>query len=117
VSVAQRLAESSLYQPELDLFVEGPDGDVVAYGLFWPDPVTGVGLVEPMRAEDAHQGKGVATHMLLAGLAVLFDSGCTLLRVTHEDSNPAAKALYGRAGFTTMFVSTTYRRAKGPPAA
>jgi hypothetical protein len=46
-SVAERLADCSLYQPELDLSVEGPDSDVVADGLFWADPVTGVGLVEP----------------------------------------------------------------------
>jgi ribosomal protein S18 acetylase RimI-like enzyme len=55
--------------------------------------------------------------MLLAGLALLADSGCSRLKVTHEDSNPAAKALYRRAGFTPLFVSTVYRHAEGSPAA
>jgi GNAT superfamily N-acetyltransferase len=115
-SVAQRLAECSLYRPELDLFVEGPEGDVAAYGLFWPDPVTGVGLVEPMRTDDAHQGKGVATHMLLAGLGLLADNGCSRLKVTHEEANAAAQALYRRAGFEPLFRDTTYRRAHAPTA-
>ncbi len=115
-SVAQRLAESSLYQPELDLLVEGPEGDVAAYGLFWSDSVTGVGLVEPMRTEDAHQRKGIATTILLTGLGLLADNGCTRLKVTHEEDNAAAKALYRRVGFKPLFSETTYRRAHPPMA-
>ena len=42
---------------DLDLAVYAPNGDIAAYGLFWADPVTGVGLVEPMRTEDAYQGR------------------------------------------------------------
>ena len=56
--VAERLQECSLYLPELDLYIESPDGGVAGYGLFWADPVTHVGLVEPMRTEDIHQDKG-----------------------------------------------------------
>ncbi len=50
--VAELLAECSLYRPELDLAVYAPRGEVAGYGLFWADPETGVGLVEPMRTED-----------------------------------------------------------------
>ncbi len=45
-----------MYRADLDLAVYAPNGDIAAYGLFWADPVTGVGLVEPMRTEDAYQG-------------------------------------------------------------
>jgi hypothetical protein len=41
--VAARLAQCSLYVPELDPLVQAPDGEVAAYGLFWAEPVTGVG--------------------------------------------------------------------------
>ena len=55
-------------RPGLDLAVEAADGQVAGYALFWFDPVTKVGLVEPMRVEDAYQRRGLARAMLTAGL-------------------------------------------------
>ena len=47
------------------------DGGVAAYGLFWFDPATATGLVEPMRTEDDHQRRGLARHVLTAGVDLL----------------------------------------------
>jgi hypothetical protein len=58
--VEARLRQCSLYDPALDLAVEAPDGQVAGYSLYWFDPVTQVGLVEPMRVEDASQRRGLA---------------------------------------------------------
>ena len=58
--VETRLRQCSLYDPALDLAVETADGEVAGYALFWFDPVTKVGLVEPMRVEDAYQRRGLA---------------------------------------------------------
>jgi predicted N-acetyltransferase YhbS len=98
-SVAERLLECSLYRPELDLTIETGDGQVAAYGLFWADLVTGVGLVEPMRTEDAHQGRGLAGQLLTAGLDLLAAAGCTRLKISYLDGNEAARRAYLRAGF------------------
>jgi predicted N-acetyltransferase YhbS len=94
--VAARLARCSLYRPELDLAVEAPDGQIAGYGLFWADPVTGVGLVEPMRTEEAHQGRGIASHVLSAGLERLAARGCERLKVSND------LGLYLRAGFEPL---------------
>ena len=40
--------------------VLAPDGDVAAYAVFWFDPVSATGLVEPMRTDDSHQRRGLA---------------------------------------------------------
>lgn len=53
--VGERLEQTSLYRNDLDLVVVDTTGEPVAYGLFWYDPSTNVGLVEPMRTEEAHQ--------------------------------------------------------------
>jgi GNAT superfamily N-acetyltransferase len=94
--VAERLSGCSLYRPELDLMVEAPDGLAVGYGLFWADAVTGVGLVEPMRTEDEHRHRGIASHILAAGLDRLAAHGCRRLKVGNDLS------IYLRAGFRPL---------------
>ena len=108
--VAERLKECSLYRPELDLYVEGPDGDIAGYALFWADPITSVGLLEPMRTEDRHQHKGLGTHLVRAGLERLVQHGCTRLKVTYLDDNEPARLLYVGSGFHPRTPSRTYRR-------
>jgi GNAT superfamily N-acetyltransferase len=110
VHVAERLRECSLYRPDLDLAVCAPHGDVAGYALFWADPITRVGLVEPMRTEERYQGRGIARHLLAEGLERLAASGCSVLKVTYIEGNEPARRLYLGAGFRPDFVSRTYRR-------
>ena len=110
VDVARRLQECSLYDPALDLFVEAPDGSVAAYGLFWADRITGVGLVEPMRTEDAHQGRGLARHILTAGIERLASSGCARTKITFMNDNPVSEHVYLSSGFVPESWTRTYRR-------
>ncbi len=108
--VADRLAQCSLYRPELDLFVEGPNGDVVSYGLFWFDPVTAVGYVEPMRTEAAYYRQGLARLVLAAGLERLANLGAGRLKVYYEAGNVASQNLYLGAGFRPAATSRLYSR-------
>ena len=63
-----RLEALSLYRQDLDLLVLDGDDTCAAYGLFWYDPVTATGIVEPMRTHDDHQQRGLARHVLTAGV-------------------------------------------------
>lgn len=98
--VESRLRQCSLYRPDLDLCVQAPDGQVAGYGLFWPDPVTGVGLVEPIRTEQAHAGRGIASHLIAVGLGLLAAHGCRRLKVCSD------RNLYQRAGFRPLRAAT-----------
>lgn len=109
--VEARLRQCSLYDPALDLAVEAADGEVAGYALFWFDPVTEVGLVEPMRVEDAYQRRGLARAMLTAGLDRLAKRGARRLKVGY--GTDAARALYVGAGFRVTSTSTSYRRFAG----
>jgi len=108
-NVAERLQRCSLYRPELDLVVEAPDGGVAGYGLFWADPVTRVGLVEPMRTEDEFQRRGIVGHVLAVGLDLLARHGCDRLKVSSNIP------LYLRAGFRPVATAaaTVYRHQAG----
>jgi predicted N-acetyltransferase YhbS len=88
--------------------VEAPDGQTAGYGLFWADPVTRVGLVEPMRTEEPHRGRGIASHILAAGLGRLAVTGCDRLKVSSDIS------LYLRAGFRPLRTATAASYARPP---
>jgi ribosomal protein S18 acetylase RimI-like enzyme len=109
--VEVRLRQCSLYDPELDLAVHAADGQVAGYALFWSDPVTKVGLVEPMRVEDAYQRRGLARAMLTEGLDRLADRGARRLKVGY--GTDAARSLYVGAGFRVTSTSTSYARRRG----
>jgi predicted N-acetyltransferase YhbS len=104
--VEARLRQCSLYDPALDLAVAVADGQVAGYALFWFDPVTKVGLVEPMRVEDGYQRRGLARAMLAAGLDRLAARGAQRLKVGY--STDAARALYVGAGFRVTSTNTAY---------
>jgi GNAT superfamily N-acetyltransferase len=105
--VEARLRQCSLYDPALDLAVETVDGQVGGYALFWFDPVTHVGMLEPMRVEDEYQRRGLARAMLTAGLDRLASRGARRLKVNY--ATDAARSLYVGAGFRVTSTSTTYR--------
>ena len=113
--VEARLLQTSLYSPDRDLLVEddeGDEGDAVASGLCWFDPVTRTGLVEPMRTEDDHQRKGLARHLLTSGLALLVGAGAERVKICWSPDNQPAANLYLDVGFvpdrrTRMFAGPT----------
>jgi GNAT superfamily N-acetyltransferase len=105
--VAQRLGQCPLYDPELDLAVEAPDGRVAAYSLYWFDPHTKVGLVEPVRVEQQFQRRGLARAMLTAGIDRLATRGAQRVKISYGTA--AAGALYQGVGFTPASSATWYR--------
>ena len=106
--VADRLRQCSLYDPSLDISVETNEGIVAGYSLYWFDPVTKVGLIEPVRVHDDFQRKGIARTMLTHGIDRLVTKGAERIKVSWESE--AAGALYLGVGFgetsTTTWFST-----------
>jgi GNAT superfamily N-acetyltransferase len=101
-AVEDRLNQASLYRADLDLVVLDADNRVAAYGLFWFDPETYTGLVEPMRTEDNHQRRGLARHVLTSGLNLLFDAGAERIKIAWDRNNLAAHTLYTDVGFENV---------------
>jgi GNAT superfamily N-acetyltransferase len=107
--VGKRLAECSLYRGDLDLAILA--GDTLAgYALFWADPVTGVGLLELMRIEDAWQGRGLSKMLIAEGLERLAAAGCTRLKVSFDPKNEAAARLYLGAGYQPRSTARAWIR-------
>jgi GNAT superfamily N-acetyltransferase len=109
--VEARLLQTSLYRPELDLLVLDAGDSVAAYGVFWFDPDTATGLVEPMRTESDHQRRGLARHVLAAGIDLLAQAGATRIKHCFEPHNAAARQLYLSVGFQTDKQTIVLKRA------
>jgi RimJ/RimL family protein N-acetyltransferase len=80
--------------------------------LFWYDPETATGLVEPMRTEDDHQRRGLARHILTTGIDLLAEAGAARVKICYEPDNPASRGLYLSVGFepdrqTVVFARRT----------
>ena len=108
--IEARLRQTSLYRPDLDLVVFDRRDRVAAYGLFWYDPETATGLVEPMRTEDEHQRRGLARHVLTTGIDLLAEAGAARVKICYESDNPAAGNLYLSAGFVPERQTVVYAR-------
>jgi GNAT superfamily N-acetyltransferase len=106
--VERRLRQCSLYDPTLDLAVEDADGEIAGYALFWFDPTTLVGLLEPMRVEDRYQRRGLARMLLTNGLDRLARRGARRLKVGF--ASDAARDLYLGAGFVQTSVDRLLTR-------
>ncbi len=108
----QRLRQTLLYRLDLDLVVVDHSGNPAAYGLFWHDPVTATGVVEPMRTSDEHQRRGLARHLLTVGIDRLLEAGANRISIGYEPDNPASSHLYRSVGFvphleTDLFAGRT----------
>lgn len=104
--VAERLEQCSLYDPELDLWVESADGRSAGFALFWADPVTRVGLVEPVRVEDEFQRRGLASALVSEGVARLAARGMERVKVSF--GSDIAGATYQGVGFRPVSTTTWY---------
>jgi GNAT superfamily N-acetyltransferase len=111
-ALEERLRQTTLYQPELDLSVGVLSGDVAGYALLWFDPVTLVGMLEPMRIEDPFRRRGLARALIGAGLDPLVGKGATHLKVSF--STGAARNVYTGVGFRPALTTSAYVRAGRP---
>jgi GNAT superfamily N-acetyltransferase len=108
--VETRLRQTSLYRPDLDLLVLDARDSVAAYALFWFDPETATGLVEPMRTEDPHQRRGLARHLLTAGVDLLARAGAARIKICFRPDSRAASGLYLGVGFQPVKQSAVLVR-------
>ena len=106
--VEARLARSSMYRADLDVVVVTSGGDVASYGLFWFDEVTRTGFVEPMGTATEHRRRGLARHVLTAGLAALRVAGADRVRINYDDGHEPSRKLYLDLGFEPVMSTVLY---------
>ncbi len=86
--------------------METDDDRQAGYSLYWFDPLTRVGFVEPMRVEDEFHRRGLATAMLVEGLDRLARRGAERLKIGF--GTEPASAVYQGVGFQPTATVTVY---------
>lgn len=101
-----------LYDPALDLVVEGPDGRLAGCCTVWWDPSLGVAEIEPLGVDPQHRRRGLATAMCLEAAARVGDRGGhqVFINTGPRDDYPAPAATYIAAGFLTVGRGTLWTR-------
>ena len=106
----QRLRQQAGYDPELDLVVVAPDGQLVAYCICWFDAVNRTGEFEPVGTRAAFRGRGLGKIVIYEGLRRLQAKGAHTAYVVTTGTNIAAQRLYESAGFATYTHEHLYGR-------
>ena len=94
-----RFMQSPVYDPEWDVVAAAPDGRIGAFCIAWSDPLTGVGLFEPVGTHPDFQRKGLGKAVMLEALARLQRLGMRQAIVTTGEDNLPAIKLYESVGF------------------
>lgn len=114
--VEHRLNQTSLYRSDLDLLILDSEDNLAANALFWYDPETATGVVEPMRTQDDHQRRGLARHILTAGVDLLAKAGAERIKIGYEPDNPASSHLYLSVGFEPVKQTDLFSGPTSAPA-
>ena len=105
-----RFMRSPVYQPELDLVTVSPEGRFASFCILWTDPLSHIGLFEPVGTHPDFQGRGLGKAVLSYGLHRLHDLGMTHASVCVETDNLPATRLYESMGFRTSCRLFTYEK-------
>jgi len=98
----ERMMDAPLYKSTMDLVVQTQDGEVIAYCTLWDDPVSKIGLLEPLACVEEHRRKGIMKSLLLYGMNELKIRGTERVYVSTGGKNTASQALYKSVGFKAV---------------
>lgn len=104
----QALRASPVYDPELDIVLETPDGSFASYCICWSDPAVGIGSFEPVGTREAWRGKGVGREVIHEGFRRLRAVGMHTARVGTAGFNESAQGLYRACGFEQIDTARTF---------
>jgi GNAT superfamily N-acetyltransferase len=111
----EQVTRTALYDLDLDLVVEAPDGSLVGCCIVWLDPRLGVAEIEPLGIHPAHRRKGLAGALCHEAVARVARRGGSevFINTGPRPAYPAPAAAYARAGFAVRALGRRYRLERG----
>ncbi|MEZ4631995.1 MAG: GNAT family N-acetyltransferase [Deinococcales bacterium] len=91
------------FSTERELVVVAPDGRFAAFLIYWLDPVSKSGLLEPVGCHQDFQKRGLTKALMYEAMRRMLNAGMEMAVVLYESDNPAAVRLYASVGFKEHF--------------
>jgi len=93
------------FDPARELVAVAPDGQFTAFVVIWFEPISKIGLFEPVGTHESFQRRGLGKALMSEGLRRMRAAGMTQARVNHQFAadNPASAALYASMGFIDRY--------------
>ncbi|MEU3016060.1 GNAT family N-acetyltransferase [Nocardiopsis sp. NPDC007018] len=103
---------SLLYDPELDLVVEAPDGSLAACCVVWWDAENRCSEIEPLGVVPAHRRRGLAVALALTACALTARRGGdrVYINTTPNESYPTPARTYATVGYAVADRGTALTR-------
>jgi ribosomal protein S18 acetylase RimI-like enzyme len=95
-----------------ELVVVAPDGRFASFLIYWIDPVSRIGLFEPVGCHPDFQRRGLTRALMYEGMRRMAERGMTSAIVLHMSNNPASTRLYASVGFTPIYALVSYTKQK-----
>jgi len=92
------------YREDLNIVVEAPDGQFVAYCGMWYEPVHAIAYVEPLATDPDYRRMGLASAVVLEGIRRCGDLGATVAYVG------STLPVYLSLGFQPLYTYTGWQR-------
>jgi N-acetylglutamate synthase-like GNAT family acetyltransferase len=97
LAIFRSLQNATLYRKNLDIYTKYNDEMISSTALAWFDPVSNIGVFEPVAAHPDHQGKGIGKLTILEGLRRLKELGAKTAYVGTHGLNQSK--FYESVGF------------------
>lgn len=94
-----RIMSAPTYRADLDLVAVAPDGTYAAFCIVWFDPVSELGVFEPVGCHADHRQRGLASAVMAEGMRRVGDLGARTVAVCARGGDVASNRLYESLGF------------------
>lgn len=109
----RRLRSAPLYDPELDVVLEDPDGRFLSYCIGWSDTANAIGHFEPVGCRPYSIGRGYARAVTIEAMRRMQARGLRTALVSTASVNERARVLYPSCGFVEVDRAHYYVKEPG----
>jgi RimJ/RimL family protein N-acetyltransferase len=106
----ERMMNAPSYGDAMDFVVQTENEEIIAYCTIWDDPISKIGILEPVACVAEHRRKGIMKSALLYGMNLMKERGTKYIYVGTGGKNIASQTLYKSVGFLEYGIDREWQK-------